>query len=101
MAYEKVTNTHLVTPYSTMGLFLADKICATAWYHNMISGPAGQNKYGSTEGLSIYGDSVSPLVTWDAKMTTVLAIMGGVTDIITDKLTSEKMLDEFLAIIET
>ena len=41
VAYEVVTHRDVVTPYSTMGLFLADQATATVWYHNMISGPAG------------------------------------------------------------
>lgn len=40
-AYAKVNHRDVVTPYSTMGLFLANRTVATAWYHNMISGPAG------------------------------------------------------------
>ena len=52
------------------------------WYHNMISGPAGQTRFGSVESIEIKGDAVSPLVTWDSKITTVLGILGGVFDLI-------------------
>jgi hypothetical protein len=69
-----------------MNLFMADRTVATAWYHNMISAPGGQNKFGSTEAVSMYGDSVSPMVTWDAKMTTVLSILGGLSDQVARKL---------------
>ena len=59
-------------------MFLVNKTVAAVWYHNMISGPAGQNQYGSTEGVTINGFSVSPFVTWDSKITTVLGIAGGI-----------------------
>jgi hypothetical protein len=41
VSFNAVNHRDIVTPYSTMTLFLADTITATAWYHNMISGPAG------------------------------------------------------------
>ena len=50
LAFEKVLIRSEVTAYSTMGLFLVAEDVATAWYHNMISGPAGQTKWGSIEG---------------------------------------------------
>jgi hypothetical protein len=62
-----------------MGLWLVAPDVAATWYHNMLIAPAGQTAYGSVEGLNITGDSVSPLLTWDTKMTTVLAMLGGLT----------------------
>lgn len=41
VAFEKVGTTYLVTPYSTMAMFLTNQSVAAAWYHNMLSGPAG------------------------------------------------------------
>ena len=63
-----------------MGMFLADKKVAAAWYHNMLSSPAGQNAYGSTESTLVDGSQVSPLVTWDSKITTVISMLGGFYD---------------------
>lgn len=63
-----------------MALFIANPGVAATWYHNMISSPAGQNKYGSTEGMTIDGKQVSPMVTWDSKITTVIGMMGGFAD---------------------
>ena len=65
----------------------------------MISGPAGQNKWGSTEGSSIYGDSVAPMTTWDAKITTVLSIMGGLADYNAKKLSWDNKLSIFLSVV--
>lgn len=41
ISFQRVTHDFLVTPYSTMALFLVDKKVGAAWYWNMISGPAG------------------------------------------------------------
>jgi hypothetical protein len=100
-AYEKVGHRQVVTPYSTMPLFLADQASAAVWYHNMLSGPAGQTKYGSIEALDISGTKVSPMTTWDSKITTVVAIMGGLSDIIADKMQKDMVLDSFLNVVNT
>jgi hypothetical protein len=69
-----------------MGLFLANKTVASAWYHNMISGPAGQTKYGSIEGLAVDGRTIAPVLTWDSKITTVISMLGGFSDIVSRKM---------------
>ena len=48
----------------------------------MISGPAGQTKFGSIEALHVSGSEISPIITWDSKITTVVGILGGIQDII-------------------
>lgn len=65
----------------------------------MINGPAGQTKYGSIEALHVSGSEVSPLLTWDSKMTTVVAIMGGVSDIIASKMKRDQVYQTFLDIV--
>jgi len=55
LAIQSVSHREIVTPYSTMNLFLADLPSATVWYHSMISGPAGQTPTGSIEALLIDG----------------------------------------------
>lgn len=72
----------MVTPYSTFPLFLVSKSAGAAWLHNMLSSPTGQTIYGAIEATSIDGKDISPVMTWDSKITTVLAIMGGNRDII-------------------
>lgn len=41
-----------------------------------------QSQYGSTEAINANGTEISPLTTWDSKITTVLAMLGGVGDIV-------------------
>ena len=45
----------------------------------MIISNGGQTAYGSVEGLNITGSSIAPFLTWDTKMTTVIAMLGGLT----------------------
>ena len=79
-----------------MSLFLADEGVATAWYHNMISGPAGQTIYGSIEALMVSGAEVSPMTTWDSKITTVVGMMGGLQEIVGAKMQKDNILQPFL-----
>jgi len=95
-AFEHVGHSEVVTPYSTMSLFLADQGVAAAWYHNMISGPAGQTKYGSIEALHVSGSQISPMTTWDSKITTVVGMMGGISDFIAHKLDKQGLLSTFV-----
>jgi len=41
-----------------------------------------QGPYGSTEAAAINGTEISPLTTWDSKITTVLGMLGGVSDLV-------------------
>jgi len=59
----------------------------------MISAPRMQSAYGSVEAININGTEISPLTTWDSKITTVLAMLGGVGSITKRGLQNEK--DDF------
>jgi len=47
-----------------------------------------QGPFGSTEAINVSGTEISPLVTWDSKITTVLAMLGGVSNLVEDGLNS-------------
>jgi hypothetical protein len=49
-----------------------------------------QSSFGSTEGINANGTEISPLTTWDSKITTVLAMLGGVGPIVERSLLREK-----------
>lgn len=55
--------------------------------------------YGSTESTRVDGTGVSALLTWDSKVTTVNAILGGVTDFVRQKMKAENIYDEFVSTI--
>lgn len=48
-----------------------------AWYAAMLKGSKMQGPLGSTESTHINGTYISPVLTWDSKITTVLAFSGG------------------------
>lgn len=56
--------------------------------------------YGSTESTRVDGELVSALVTWDSKITTVVALLGGVADLVRDRMRSDGIYNEFLKITE-
>ena len=43
---------------------------------------------------------VSALVTWDSKVTTVVSLLGGVGDLVRDKLKRDRKYDEFVSVTE-
>lgn len=47
----------------------------------MLSAPRMQSAYGSIEAINVNGTEISPLTTWDSKITTVLSMLGGVGSI--------------------
>ncbi|KJE90716.1 hypothetical protein CAOG_08566 [Capsaspora owczarzaki ATCC 30864] len=81
IAFNNVTHDMLVTPYGAFPVILASQPEGFAWLHNMISAQRGQNCFGTTESMLLNGSYVSPLVTWDSKITTVVAALGGISDI--------------------
>ncbi len=79
---------------------LINKEFGAAWLHNTVYSPCGQTKYGALEGTGLNGSLMSPTLTWDTKITTVLAILNGTRKIIERHLTKAKLIDEFTAIVE-
>ena len=67
----------LVTPYGAFPLLLADRRLGAVWLHNTIYSPGGQTRLGSLEGTGLNGSLVSPVLTWDTKVTAALAVMNG------------------------
>ncbi|KAJ3533712.1 hypothetical protein NM208_g7860 [Fusarium decemcellulare] len=90
----------VITPYGAFPVVLFDKAVGLAWWRNMIVGKKMQNPYGSTESTRVDGELVSALVTWDSKVTTVVALLGGVTDLVRDRMKSDGIYSEFLRITE-
>lgn len=89
----------VVTPYAAFPLILVDKAAGLAWYNTMLSLPRMQSKYGSVESTNLKGTSIAPLLTWDAKATTVLAMMGGTGHLIKRYMQRDGLMMQFTSII--
>ena len=97
ISFQKVLHTHMVTPYSVFPILLVNRNIGAAWLHNMLYSPSGQTIYGAVEATSIDGKDVSPVMTWDSKITTVLAVLGGNRSIIRDFMKKKGVYDRFYA----
>uniref|UniRef100_A0A7S1MIX3 Endo-beta-1,2-glucanase SGL domain-containing protein n=1 Tax=Neobodo designis TaxID=312471 RepID=A0A7S1MIX3_NEODS len=82
VAFQPVQHDDVVTPYSSFPLLLLDdQRAGAAWLHRMILARKGQNRFGTTESLNVTGRGVGSLTTWDSKGTTLLASVGGISDL--------------------
>ena len=59
-----------------------------------------QNLYGSTESERVDGTAVSSFVSWDSKITTVVALLGGVSELVRQKMIKDMIYEDFLRITE-
>jgi hypothetical protein len=56
--------------------------------------------YGSSESSRIDGTATSSFVSWDSKITTVNAVLGGVSQFVETKMRNEGLYDEFISIVQ-
>ncbi|KXT07217.1 hypothetical protein AC578_2453 [Pseudocercospora eumusae] len=87
----------VITPYATFPTFLVDETVGIVWYWAMLLGKKMQNPYGSTESERVDGKAVSSFVSWDSKITTIVALLGGVRDLVREKMRRDGVYDEFLS----
>lgn len=90
VAFEEVARRDVITPYGSYGLMLTNLTVGLCWYNNMIRAPRMQSSYGSTEAINVNGTEICPLTTWDSKVTTVLAMLGGIGPLVKEGLKEEK-----------
>lgn len=81
IAFQPVTHDDVITPYGSFPLILASPAHGVEWLHRMMTYKKGQNCYGTTESINITGTSIAPLTTWDSKITTLAATVGGIADL--------------------
>lgn len=90
----------LVTPYSVFPTLLFNKTVGLAWYKNMLDAKGMQNPYGSSESVRRDGTGVSAFVSWDSKVTTLAALLGGVGDYVKAKMQKEGIYQKFVDVLE-
>ena len=64
----------------------------------MVMGKKMQNPYGSSEAERLDGTAVSSFVSWDSKITTVNALLGGVVDLAREKMKADGIYADFLRV---
>jgi len=97
IAFQPVDTFSTITPYSTFPLFLTgNHSVALVWYQLMLQGPSMQGLFGSTESCNTTGTAISPVLTWDSKITTLCAMLGGISDITREILQLDGKYEEFV-----
>ena len=76
------------------------RVSSNPLYNYVMELTCASDIYGSTESTRVDGTGVSALVTWDSKVTTVVAILGGVSDIVRQKMRADGIYAEFVDTIE-
>lgn|GEM_PF-2735755 len=101
IARQPVTRRDVVTPYAVFPVILAGPVgVGASWLHVMLSGPRMQGPYGSTESVNIAGTGFAPVLTWDSKITTVVAILGGFHPEIGRSMRADGVYDRFICIVD-
>ncbi|PCG91800.1 Hypothetical protein PENO1_060780 [Penicillium occitanis (nom. inval.)] len=95
IANQTIQELDVITPYSVFPTVLFDKGVGMAWWRNMAI-----DIYGSTESTRRDGTGVSALLTWDSKASTVNAILGGVSGLVSQKMKAENIYNTFVERIE-
>ena len=92
----------VITPYAVFPTLLVlgeqGRAAGMAWWWNMVTGKKMQNPYGSTESERRDGTAVSSFVSWDSKITTVAALLGGVVDLAREKMQTDGIYGDFLTV---
>ncbi len=105
IATEPVLREDVISPYGSFGLMLHNVSVGLCWYNNMLRASRMQSCYGSTEAINVNGTEICPLTTWDSKITTVLGMLGGVGNLVAQKLkreidgTYESSFDRFVYVV--
>lgn len=101
-ASQIVQHHHIVTPYGSYPVIMANESIGLAWYLHMLKGSAMQNPYGSTEATHVDGKTISPVITWDSKITTVVGMLSSkLIDVSREILQQDGNYDRFYDITNT
>lgn len=100
IAFQQITDNQIVTPYAAFPTMLADLPVGLAWYLQMLQGPKMQNPFGSTESISVDASAISPVLTWDSKITSLCAMLGGVSNLVERGMMRDRVLSQFSSVID-
>ncbi|KAK2746476.1 hypothetical protein FQN57_003102 [Myotisia sp. PD_48] len=88
----------VITPYGVYPVLMFSKEVGLAWWKNLVDAKKMQNPYGSTESARRDGTAISSFVSWDSKMTTMNALLGGSQKYVREKMKKDGIYQEFLQI---
>lgn len=100
IASEPVLYHTTITPYAAFPVILANQSLGLSWYHLMLSAPSMQGPLGSTEACNTTGTAISPVVTWDSKITTLVSMLGGISNITQEVMKKDNVYDRFYSVID-
>jgi len=95
VASQEVRWDQSVSPYGAYPVMLVDLPAGLAWYNTMLSLPKMQTVTGSVESSDVFGTSVASILTWDTKVTSVLAMLQGTGPLISRLLKEDGLKEQF------
>lgn len=90
-----------VSPYGAYPVMLVDLPSGLAWYNTMLSLPKMQTVTGSVEAARVDGTSVASILTWDTKVTSVVAMLRGTGPLISKLLKEDGLSEQFQERVST
>ena len=90
----------MITPSAVFPTILFDHAVGLAWYKNALGGKQMQSVFGSLAATKRDGSAVARMVNWENKAPTLLALLGGVVDIVRDGMKADNIYDEFVRVTE-
>lgn len=99
IACQKILFQNIVTPYASFPTILAHRNVGLAWYCMMLKGSKMQGLFGSTESITVNGKKICPVLTWDSKITTLVAICGGISKYTREFLKKQGLYYKFISTI--
>jgi len=99
---EPAVEDRVVTPYGAFPLIMASRGLGLAWHRSMLAHNKMQSPYGSMESFEtnpVGEERPALMLTWDTKVTTDLAMVGGTTSIIRRALIRLGLYDKFKQIL--
>ena len=89
-----------VAPYAAFALMLVDRGAGLAWHRAMLARPLMQSTLGNLDSSEAQGARVAARYTWDGKVTTDLAALGGLHDLLRTYLRNSSKLERFYSLID-
>jgi len=80
---------------------LTEPSAGLAWHHRMLVMPRMQGPHGATESLSADGKYIAPVVTWDSKITALLAMAGGIGSLTGEVLKRDTTYARFFSVVQS